>query len=381
MSWSILVARPFGVPIRVHASFLLVIALGALQWASHGVSGALFGALLSLAVFACIALHELGHSLAARSLGMGVRQIVLMPLGGIAELVGKPKRPRDEMLVAVAGPAVNVAIASVLLGVFAALHVTGASPLDFSFREPGVLTFLQLLFASNVVLAVFNMLPFFPLDGGRVLRAALASGWGDEKATRWASWVGQGGAIALGLWAFWSGQIFLALIAVLLFSSAGAARVDATVPKLLAQLRAGEVSERGAIVLEPTTTMNEAFRATLGSTQSVFPVALGTQVLGALSRDDIRSSAMAHPPAAHSRLVTGEMQRELPRLDETACASELLSIFERAPHAIVAIHGESGLVGFVSMSHLTEHVLPFAHALTHYRARREAFGAAESLRG
>jgi Zn-dependent protease/CBS domain-containing protein len=367
MSWSFQVARPLGIPIRVHASFLLVLVLGALQWSSHGLEGAAFGALLSLAVFACVALHELGHSVAARAFGLEVRQIVLLPLGGIAELVGRPKRPRDEVIIALAGPFVNVVIASVLFGGFAVAHAAGLGGLELSFREPSLATFLHLVFASNVMLAAFNLLPFFPLDGGRVLRALLASRWGDERATRWASWAGQIGAVGLGIWAVVSGQLLLGFIAALLFTSAGSARVEAQVPALLDQLYVGQVCERGPVLLEPATTTRAAFAATLSSTQSVFPVALGGELLGALTREDIRRAALV----SDSVPVTLVMRREMPVVHEHAKASTLLAQLERDPEAIVKVQGAEGLIGFVSLHHLVHHVLPFAEALALYRSDRD----------
>ncbi|MBZ0233741.1 MAG: site-2 protease family protein, partial [Deltaproteobacteria bacterium] len=199
--WSWRLGAPFGIDVFVHASFLLLvawIAIGQLL-AGHGVGAALEGIGFIVAVFAFVVLHELGHARAALRFGCRTRSITLLPIGGIARLERMPERPRHELVIALAGPAVNVALAALLAGVL----VAGGLPLapDALTAEHGQL--LARLFWVNVTLAVFNLLPAFPMDGGRVLRALIALRAAPARATEIAAWVGKlfaVGFILLGIW-------------------------------------------------------------------------------------------------------------------------------------------------------------------------------------
>ena len=186
--WTI--GRLAGIDLRLHFTFPLILALGAFQWGSaHGVGGAFFGVVLMLALFACVALHELGHALAARHYGIATREILLSPLGGIAFLARAARRPIEELVIALAGPAVNVAIAmalALLIGVApAALPAEATGLLRADEGGPSLGTFLHWLLGVNISLVLFNLLPAFPMDGGRVLRALLAFRFGWLRGTRW----------------------------------------------------------------------------------------------------------------------------------------------------------------------------------------------------
>lgn len=171
MRWSAKLFTARGIDVRVHVAFLLIVALGATQWGAHGAGGAAFGALFMLLLFTCVFLHEMGHSLVAQAFGMKVKSIELLPIGGVARLLGKPKTARQEIAVALAGPLVNVVLA---VGLGLTLWWRGYSLPAEGFRgslQPSLDTMLVLLTSGNATLALFNLLPFFPLDGGRVLRA------------------------------------------------------------------------------------------------------------------------------------------------------------------------------------------------------------------
>lgn len=351
MSWSAHIASPFGIPLRVHASFVIVLAFGALQWSSHGLSGALFGALASLLLFACVLLHELGHSLTARAFGIHTRQILLMPLGGIAELEGKPKRPLHDLVISLAGPAVNVTIAVVL---FVAL---GASPDPGAMAAPSLATLGLVLLMGNIGLAGFNLLPFYPLDGGRALRALLAHRLGEDRSLRVAAGIGQVGAVALGLWAVFSGHVLLAAIAVLLFAGAGSARAQGQLPELLRGLRAGEVCEQGQVVLTPNTSIAAALRSTMVSAQTVFPVVLGDQVLGLIPRGRIVHAA------ASDGYVTSLMDRRWLEVDASEPVADVLA--RLGSDEVVAVRSEGHLFGFLSVEHVLRNVVPAAAARPH----------------
>jgi Zn-dependent protease len=197
--WSLRIARIAGIGIYVHVTFLLVVLWIAAQEYGSGVR-AVAGALLYIGcLFGIVVLHELGHALTARRFGVMTRDIILLPIGGVARLERMPRNPRQELLVALAGPAVNVSLAVVL---FAIVRLTGELPTmalyDFDVFT-SVRVFLYQFVLVNVVLALFNMLPAFPMDGGRVLRALLAMRMSSyARATGIAARIGRALAVLLG---------------------------------------------------------------------------------------------------------------------------------------------------------------------------------------
>lgn len=196
MKWSWKIGRIAGIDLRMHATFTLLlgwVALSAL-WSGGSVAGAVGAVLFTGAVFATVVLHELGHALMARVFGIPTSEILLLPIGGVAKLEGMPKNPKQELLVAVAGPAVNVALA---LGLGALIVVTGTrvDPSADALAQP----LLMRLLGVNVALAVFNLIPAFPLDGGRMLRALLAFRLSPLRATWIAVWFGRVFAVGFAI--------------------------------------------------------------------------------------------------------------------------------------------------------------------------------------
>jgi len=186
----------FGIGIYVHATFLLLPAFVFLANVGTGQIGmALYAVMMIPAVFSCVVLHELGHSLTARRYGIETRDITLYPIGGVARLERLPQRPLEEFWIAVAGPAVNVVIVTLLAGI-----VLTVAAMDFSTLTASLLGLVLFhLLIANVVLVVFNMLPAFPMDGGRVLRALLATRLGQLRATTIAVQIGVAMAAAFGI--------------------------------------------------------------------------------------------------------------------------------------------------------------------------------------
>ena len=214
MKWKM--ANLAGIGVYLHWSFWLLPAWILLS-AGGGLAGAVGSVLFVFAIFGCVVLHELGHALMARHYGIGTRDITLYPIGGVANLERMPRRPSQELAIALAGPAVNVVIAGTLFGT---LLVAGVGAQGPSFSLVGG-SFLLNLLAVNVALVVFNMLPAFPMDGGRVLRAFLAMRMSYLRATEIAVRVGQGVAIALGLLGLWTGGTLL-FVALFVFLAARA---------------------------------------------------------------------------------------------------------------------------------------------------------------
>jgi len=214
MAWSFRLGTLFGIPVRVHATFFLLLGVLAFTDLLRGGAGAaLAGSLWLLLVFGSVLLHEFGHALAARRYGIETRDVTLLPIGGLARLERMPDRPRQELWIALAGPAVNLAIAGLLAIWLGLVGQPAVTPFGGSMTSR--------LMAINIGLLLFNLLPAFPMDGGRVLRALLGERLGQLRATEIAAAVGRGMALLFGL----LGLLFypmLLLIAMFVWFGAGA---------------------------------------------------------------------------------------------------------------------------------------------------------------
>ncbi len=284
LSWSFHLGRWLGIDVYVHFTFLLLLAfLGV----AHGLAGrsldaALAGMFFFIGLFACVLLHEYGHALAARRYGIPTRDITLLPIGGVARLERMPEKPSQEFVVALAGPAVNVIIA---LGLFIGLKLGGWwQPLS-SLSTTGGNIFERLLVA-NVFLVLFNLLPAFPMDGGRVLRALLAMKLNYARATRIAARIGQGMAVVFGFAGLF-GNPMLLLIA--LFVWVGAAQ-EAAATEMKSSFSGAAV--RDAMLtdfktLAPGDTLRDATRLLLAGSQQDFPVVDRDALVGILTHRDL----------------------------------------------------------------------------------------------
>lgn len=215
MGWSVKLFTWGGTAVRMHVTFLLLVAwIAAVQWSRGGAQAALAGVVFILVLFACVVLHEFGHIWAARRYGIRTPDVTLLPIGGVAALERMPEKPSQEIVVALAGPAVNLVIAFVLMA---------ALGLRFSFEHIslGALqsSFLAQVAIANLALFVFNLIPAFPMDGGRVLRALLAMGLGRARGTQIAAGIGQAMAVGFAILGF-MGNPMLILIAVFIFIAA-----------------------------------------------------------------------------------------------------------------------------------------------------------------
>lgn len=231
-----------GIGVYVHWTFWLLplfilLSSGGMQ-AGFATLGLVFG------IFGCVVLHELGHAMAARYFGIGTRDISLYPIGGVARLNSIPRKPSQELVIAVAGPLVNVAIAAAL---FATLMVFDGLSALWSVKLWGI-SFLPSLMMANLAMVVFNMLPAFPMDGGRVLRALLATGLPYERATLIAARIGQAFAVVLGVVGLF-GVPSLLLVAFFVFL---AAQAEANQVTMQAQWERRAYAHPGGIVLEST---------------------------------------------------------------------------------------------------------------------------------
>jgi len=358
MKWSFSIARIAGIDIRVHATFFLILVFGALQWGGpHGAPGAAFGVLLMLLLFACVVLHELGHSLVAKLFGIPVREIVLLPIGGVAQMQKNPEKPLHELLIALAGPLVNVAIAALLwLGV-ARVFPGGLDPKALATDaaaapSPGLL--LIWLFAANVSLALFNMIPAFPLDGGRVLRALLAMGIGFPKATRTASTIGQMIAVALGLYAVLQGQLFLAFVAFFIFMGAGSEKAEEQARTVLTTLRVGDAYNKFALTLAAGDHVSKVVDYILTSYQPDFAVVQGGTLLGIVTRQDVLKTLATDPQDLY---VAGVMNRDVVRVSAGDSLEDVRRAMAEREVRIVAVYDGERYLGLLSAEDLAEALL------------------------
>lgn len=283
MRWSYTIARISGTDVKVHVTFVLFLGWWALMgYQEGGPSGALAGALSLLAFFACILLHEFGHILMARRFGVRTPDVILLPIGGVARLERIPDVPRQELLIALAGPAVTLGIILALYGV---LRLTGHAIVGQ--LEPDA-PFLGQLLAVNVYLLLFNLIPAFPMDGGRVLRALLASRMGTVRGTRAAATLGQMLAVAGGLYGITKPAPLLVLIAFFVFLGASAEAAAVETRAAGEGLHVGQMMVTNFRTIPIHATLTDAIDLLLSGEQREFPVVdnLG-RTEGILTRDNL----------------------------------------------------------------------------------------------
>jgi Zn-dependent protease len=289
MGWSFKIGRILGIDFKVHFTFFLILIWGALNFG--GSAGPLYGLAVTVALFTLVLLHELGHSLAAMGYGIGVRDITLLPIGGVARLERMPEKPVQELVVALAGPAVNVLLAMILLPIVLGLSITQPGPLMLrsGLQSGGVAGLLTFLLTANISLAIFNMIPAFPMDGGRVFRAVLGLFLDYPQATRLAVIVGRVLAVGLGLFGIFTGQFFLALIALFIFTASGQEGQAVAIKGLLRNVPVEHALARNTVTLSPDMTVGEAASMAVRGDRPDLAVLdpYNRQLLGVVSRSDV----------------------------------------------------------------------------------------------
>ena len=333
MKWSWKLTRLAGIDVYVHATFFILIGwIGLSYWQlEKSLVAVISGVGFILALFACVVLHELGHALTARRYGIRTRRITLLPIGGVAALERMPDDPKQEIAVALAGPAVNLAIA---LGLWLWLNLSSAlAPVDQLSLTSG--PFLERLMLINIILSVFNLLPAFPMDGGRVLRAALAMRMDRAQATRVAASVGQGFALWLGFIGLLYNP-FLIFIALFVWIGAAAESGMEQIKSTLSDAAVGRAMLTDFHVLSPDDPLSRAIELTLVGSQKEFPVLVNAVMVGVLTQTDLLRGLQARGEQAR---VGDWMQREVQsaKIDEPlemvlerlqSCQCRLLSVTE-----------------------------------------------------
>jgi Zn-dependent protease len=294
MRWSFRLARVLGIDVRVHATFFLILLWVAVQYRGQGGRQMLDGLIFVLAIFFCVVLHEFGHALAARRYGIQTRDITLLPIGGVARLERMPERPLQELVVALAGPAVNVVIAAGLI----VLLLVGGQWIPTTELNIVDSHFFQRLAVLNIFLVVFNMIPAFPMDGGRVLRALLALRFDRLRATRIAAGLGQALALVFGFVGL-LGNPFLIFIAFFVWIGASAETSQLQLSHSLQGVPIDEVMLTEFHMLTPDETLARAAELTIAGSQKDFPVVHSDGRVCLLTQADLieglRSGRLATP--------------------------------------------------------------------------------------
>ncbi len=354
MSWSWKLCRVAGIPIFVHWTFvILLVSIVIGYWAKNNdILAGLEGGGFILALFGCVVLHELGHALMARRFGVPTADITLLPIGGVARLQRIPERPREELLIALAGPAVNVVIVCLLYfvaGVDFPGHFGDADHLVEARFWPKILE-------VNAFLALFNMLPAFPMDGGRVLRAILAMRLPYARATRLAASVGQFMAIGFGLLGLSYGAPMLLLIALFVWIGAEgeAVQVEERVALKDVPVEAAMLTEFH--ILNPTDTLGHAADLLLAGTQHDFPVLPndGHGPRGLLTRSELMAGLSR---GGRDAAVSEFARTEIPRVEIGSPLQTAVARLRerRSPCAEVVDDGET--VGLLTLENVGEYLM------------------------
>jgi Zn-dependent protease len=355
MGWSFRLGRLAGIDIYVHYTFLIFLAVigfsGFLE--TGNVASAALGIGLTAAVFGIIVLHELGHAMAARYYGIPTRDITLLPIGGVARLERMPDKPGQELVVALAGPAVNVVLAvifGVLSGFDAILHPGAALTVTGEI--------VHYLYVVNVFLVLFNLIPAFPMDGGRVLRALLALRIGAPQATEIAAKIGKVIAVLFvfaglfGVPGVFESNIMLLLVALFVWTGADAEARAYRTRAGLSGATAAEVMVRHFAVVDPDDTLASVADLARQTFQRDFPVVVGGRLVGLVSREDLRAGL--NDLGSHGR-VFQTMRREFPTIGPDEPAERGLNLLAGGASTVpVVAYGQ--LAGLLTPEHLSEFI-------------------------
>ncbi len=351
MRWSITIGSVGGTAVKIHITFILVLAWIAFSaWSRGGPAAALTSTVFIVLLFACVVLHEFGHITAARRYGISTSEVTLLPIGGVASLQRLPSDPTQELVVALAGPAVNLVIGLGLIAFVGSVHPDELTQID----NPN-LSLIGRLAIANLFLAVFNLIPAFPMDGGRVLHALVAMRVGGPRATEIAARIGQALAFGLGFLGLF-GNPLLVFIAIFIYIAAAAEAQMSVAQEALKGVSVGEAMETRFTPVSIDANLGQAVDALLATAQHEFPVvdAFGKPA-GLLTREDILSAVRKHggeePASAFMR--SG--------VDSVRPATPVASVFERlqgqGAAALYVTDADGKIVGLLTRQALGEVVM------------------------
>jgi Zn-dependent protease len=360
VNWSIKLFKVKGIDVKVHLTFVLILIWAAYRWSAstgEGLMGAAFGIVATLLLFVSVTLHEFGHSLQALKFGIVVHDITLLPIGGLARIEEIPEDPGKEFRIAIAGPLVNFIIAGVLFAIGLLLNIQSIISLEELYSSMGQVSWsgmLAYLTMTNLILGLFNLIPAYPMDGGRILRAFLAKKMDHHKATNIAVIIGQGLAFLFGLWGFMNGSYTLVLIAIFVWMGAGQEGKGVAVKNVLSEMIVSQ-----AMTLEPKTlrandTLSKAINLTLTTSQSDFPVIEwgSTKVVGLLCEKDLLKGLQINDQNTSVRAV---MQPKFPIITADQPLYEAQKVMAAGRiRALPVVDDEGNIMGLLTAADINE---------------------------
>ena len=351
MKWQWKLGKFAGIDVYIHTTFLLLIGwVGYTYWLEHQDWGeVLMGIVFILTLFLCVILHEYGHALTARKYGVKTRDITIYPIGGVARLERMPEKPIEELWVAIMGSAVNVVIAA---GLFAYLYLTSnLVPLNQLTVASG--SFLERIMVVNITLVLFNLLPAFPMDGGRVLRAILAMNMDYVRATQIAANVGQGFAFLIGFIGLF-GNPFLLFIAFFVWIGASQEASMVQMKNAISGIPVGRAMLTEYQFLSPRDPLSRMAQLMLAGSQHDFPVIDEDRVVGVLTRDDFLSALTQH---GQNIAVSAVMKTNLPEVDSYEMVEAALQRIQESGVPALPVTHAGRLVGIVTSENITEYLM------------------------
>ncbi len=350
MRWSLNIGKIFGINFRIHITFfLLLIFIFASVLSERGINEALLAVLFICAVFACVVIHEIGHSLFARRFGKNPKSITLLPIGGVASLEEMPEKPLQEITMAIVGPVINLIIAGLLyiiVGRWTGIGVPNLFP-------DSAQTFFANLIGINIILAIFNLIPAFPMDGGRILRGLLAIKMEYLRATAVAVVIGQSISIFFiffGLFYNW----WLALIGIFLYIGAGSERQQAVLHSLLHKVPVSEAMATEFLSLRPEAPLSEALEHFHHGCHQDFPVIGDSGLEGVLTRDRILASI--HEKGLNVP-VSEVMDRDFATVEPDSSLDEVYKALLANRKSSVAVLDNGRVMGIVCMDDISRYFM------------------------
>ena len=349
------IARLAGVDVKVHWTFLILLGWFFFSYyrETNSVETGLYGIGLVLAVFVCVIAHEYGHAFAARRYGIRTRDITMLPIGGLASLERMPEKPSEELVVAIAGPLVNVALGLGLAAYLFATDQFGNFNNEFSQFDPRF--FAENLLLVNIVLVLFNLIPAFPMDGGRILRALLAMRWSRAKATRFAAGIGRTLAVGFVIIGFLNANYWLVFIGLFVYLGAGAESRQVSTKTALSGYKVSDVLMTQYTPLYIHEPIQRAVDILLSSQEKEFLVLdLDGMVVGVLTREGIVRAQNTGQPNLRVKDATLADPLELPL--QMGLQEAFMLMMEKKATVCPVYNGQE-LAGMLNQENIQEFLL------------------------
>jgi Zn-dependent protease/predicted transcriptional regulator len=354
MPWSLTVGNIAGTAVRIHVTFLLLLAwIGFSAFQSGGSQAAVSGVAFIVLLFACVLAHEFGHIAMARRFGIATPDVTLLPIGGVAALERMPEKPREQLLVAIAGPAVNVVIAAILLAWLALTAESDTVATGMSRVEDPNVSLVARLAAANVVLVAFNLVPAFPMDGGRVLNALLAMRMDKNRALQISARIGQVMAFLFGFLGLANGAPLLVFVAIFIYLAAAAEAQSGTLESMTEGLHVSDAMETRFAVVPFDASVRDAVNILLATGQHDFPVVDAfRKPVGLLTRDALIEALRASgedAPVTESLKDAAPSVRLRDKLDHGVREMSRLNV-----PALSVVDEDGAIVGLLTMQNVAE---------------------------